>query len=154
MNLALEQSKAALISDEVPIGAVIVQERDPVNREPLEKPYVVSQGHNTRERDHNPVGHAELLAIWEASRKLQKWRLSGCTLYVTIEPCLMCAGAIILSRIDKVVYGAKDPKGGAVHSLFETLSDARLNHRPEVVTGVCEKECSQILKEFFAKKRN
>jgi tRNA(adenine34) deaminase len=154
MKIALDEAKKAEALDEVPIGAIIVQESDPVTKEALKSPYIVARAHNNRETDNNPVGHAELLAIWAASKELKKWRLTGCTLYVTIEPCLMCAGAIILSRLDKIVYGAKDPKAGAVHSLYTVLSDSRLNHRPEVVQGICESECSTVLKEFFAKKRS
>jgi tRNA(adenine34) deaminase len=153
MKLALEQAQKAALLDEVPIGAVIVQEKDLETGLTLSEPQIMAQTHNNRETNLNPTGHAELLAINEAAQKLGRWRLKGCTLYVTLEPCLMCAGAIILSRLDRVVYGALDPKAGAVTSLYKTLSDVRLNHRPELVQGVCEKECSFILKEFFAKKR-
>lgn len=153
MNLALELAKKAAKLDEVPIGAIIVQEKDLETGLTLPEPQIIAKSHNNRETNLNPTGHAELLAINEAAQKLGRWRLKGCTLYVTLEPCLMCAGAIILSRLDKVVYGAPDPKSGAVASLYQTLSDMRLNHRPELVKGVCEKECSTILKDFFAYKR-
>lgn len=154
MKLALDQAKIAADLDEVPIGAIIVQERDLETGLTLPEPQVISATHNNRETKLNPTGHAELLAINDAAEKLGRWRLKGCTLYVTLEPCLMCAGAIILSRLDKVVYGTHDPKAGAVASLYQTLSDMRLNHRPELVKGVCEKECSATLKEFFSKKRS
>jgi tRNA(adenine34) deaminase len=153
MNLALEQAKQGLALDEVPIGAVIVQEKDLETGLKLPEPLIISQAHNNRETTFNPTGHAELLAINLAAQKLGRWRLKGCTLYVTLEPCLMCSGAIILSRLDRVIYGASDLKSGAVTSLYQTLSDSRLNHRPELVKGVCEKECSEILKNFFSKKR-
>jgi tRNA(adenine34) deaminase len=114
---------------------------------------VVAAGHNRREIDADPVSHAELLAIREAARKLGRWRLAGCTLYVTLEPCVMCAGAIVLARLDRVVYGAADPKAGAVESLYRVLADERLNHRPVVTTGVMGEECSRMLSEFFRRKR-
>jgi len=153
MELALAQAQKALQMEEVPIGAIIVQEKDPESGLELPEPLIISEAHNDRETSFNPVGHAELLAIHKASQKLGRWRLKGCTLYVTLEPCLMCSGAIVLSRLDKVVYGTHDPKAGAVKSLYQTLSDSRLNHRPEVIHGVLESQCSQILKDFFAKKR-
>jgi tRNA(adenine34) deaminase len=145
MELALDLARQAIQLDEVPVGAVVVLEGA--------KPEIVAVAHNERESKANPVGHAELLAIARASEKLGRWRLNGCTLYVTLEPCVMCAGAIVLSRLDKVVYGATDPKAGAVSSLYEILKDTRLNHQPEVISGVKEPECSRLLKEFFSKKR-
>jgi tRNA(adenine34) deaminase len=110
-------------------------------------------GLNLRESRHDPLAHAESMALRQASQNLGRWRLSGCTLYVTLEPCVMCAGAIVLSRIDRVVFGATDPKAGAVQSLYTILSDTRLNHRPEVTGGVLAAECSAVLKEFFAARR-
>jgi tRNA(adenine34) deaminase len=146
MALALAEAKKASQIDEVPVGAVVVLQQNGVSE-------VVATAHNTRESAQNPLGHAEVLAIHTASQKLGRWRLSDCTLYVTLEPCLMCSGAIVLARLGKVVYGATDPKAGAVTSLYQTLTDLRLNHRPQVVAGVMEVECGQILKSFFAKKR-
>jgi tRNA(adenine34) deaminase len=154
MARALELAQIAAAIGEVPVGAVIIQDHDPKSGKPLESPQVISEKGNDRELSKNPLGHAELLAIKEASEKLDRWRLSGCTLYVTLEPCLMCSGAIVLSRVDRVVYGATDPKAGAVQSLYQTLTDGRLNHRPEVIGGVMADECSKILKDFFAAKRN
>jgi tRNA(adenine34) deaminase len=154
MVRALELARLAAGLGEVPVGAVVVLDHDPETGNPLESPKVISEHRNDRELSKNPAGHAELLAITEASQKLGRWRLSGCTLYVTLEPCLMCSGAIVLSRVDRVVYGATDPKAGAVQSLYQTLADVRLNHRPEVIGGVMAEECSRILKDFFAAKRN
>jgi len=142
MNHALELALRAKSEDEVPVGAVIVHE----NR-------IIGQGYNQREGKRMATNHAELLAIEKACGALNRWRLSGCTLYVTLEPCLMCAGAIVNSRIDRVVYGAIDPKAGAVESLFEVLSDKRLNHRPEVTSGVLKDTCRELLSAFFQGKR-
>jgi len=142
MNMALELAESAAAIGEVPVGAVIVHENQ-----------VIARQFNRRECNQNPLAHAELLAIEEASQKLGRWRLQGCTLYVTLEPCIMCAGAIINARVDKVVFGAKDPKGGAVNSLYQLLSDPRLNHRPVVVQGVYEETCSHLLSSFFSSLR-
>ena len=147
MQLALLQAKKAATLGEVPVGALVILE------EPGMAPKIISEAFNRRETDQNPVGHAELLAIEAAAQRLKRWRLTGCTLYVTLEPCVMCAGAIVLSREDRVIFGATDPKTGAVNSLYKILEDSRLNHRPEVVGGILENECSIILKDFFAKKR-
>jgi tRNA(adenine34) deaminase len=152
MQRALELAALAANDDEVPVGALIVLERNELG-ELLENPQIISEARNNREAAKNPIGHAELLAIKSASEKLGRWRLQGCALYVTLEPCLMCAGAIILSRVDRVIYGARDPKAGAVDSLYKTLDDSRLNHRPVVISGVEEAQCSLILKEFFKAKR-
>lgn len=142
MNMALEQAQAAFYADEVPVGAIIVcQEK------------VVAAAHNQREMLHDPTAHAEMIAITQAAEGLQSWRLSDCTLYVTLEPCPMCAGAILQARIPKIVYGAMDPKAGAAHSLFQLLGDARLNHQSEVISGVESERCGRILTEFFQKKR-
>ena len=146
MEMAIKLAQKASSLNEVPVGAVVVSDDAPSS-------IIVSEAFNNRESQSNPLGHAELLAIDKASKKLGRWRLSGCTLYVTLEPCLMCAGAIILSRVDRVVYGAKDPKAGAVSSLYQTLSDQRLNHRPEVISGIREEECSKLLKDFFKSMR-
>ncbi|MGB3963693.1 MAG: tRNA adenosine(34) deaminase TadA, partial [Tepidanaerobacteraceae bacterium] len=142
MTLALQEAKRAAEIDEVPIGAVVVKDDE-----------VISKAHNLRETLQDATAHAELLAIKEACEVLGTWRLIGCTLYVTLEPCPMCAGAIILSRVDKLVFGAKDPKGGACGSVVNLTADDRFNHRPEVVEGVMAKECGEILKAFFQGKR-
>jgi len=139
MTLALQEAKRAAEIDEVPIGAVVVKDDE-----------VISKAHNLRETLQDATAHAELLAIKEACEVLGTWRLIGCTLYVTLEPCPMCAGAIILSRVDKLVFGAKDPKGGACGSVVNLTADDRFNHRPEVVEGVMAKECGEILKAFFS----
>lgn len=142
MREALVEAKKAYDLGEIPIGAVLVHDGE-----------IISRHHNRREMDHDATAHAEMLVIREACDALERWRLTGCTLYVTIEPCLMCAGAIINSRIDRVVYGASDYKGGAVESLFNVLSHPGLNHEPEVMSGVLADECSQIMKDFFKMRR-
>ncbi len=142
MTQALLQAQIAKNKNEVPIGAIIINDNG-----------LVAATHNTRETECNPVGHAELIAIQQAAKTLQRWRLSDCTLYVTLEPCSMCAGAIVLARIPRVVFAAKDPKAGAVGSLYNILQDDRLNHRPEVVQGILETEASEMLKAFFREKR-
>jgi len=142
MAQAYAQAEAALAADEVPVGAVIVHQ----NR-------VIGAAHNGREQLRDPTAHAEMIAITQAAAGLDAWRLEGCTLYVTLEPCPMCAGAILQARIGTVVYGADDPKAGAVGSLFRLLDDSRLNHRAEVVAGVMAEPCGQILTDFFAAKR-
>jgi tRNA(adenine34) deaminase len=142
MQLALDEAELAYREEEVPIGAVIVREGR-----------VIAAAHNQREQLHDPTAHAEMIAITQAAETLQSWRLEGCTLYVTLEPCPMCAGAILQARIPVVVYGASDPKAGAVHSLFRLLDDARLNHRCETVPGVLADRCGQILSRFFQDQR-
>lgn len=142
MQRALELARAAGEKGEIPVGAVVVHEGE-----------LVAEAANFKEINQDPLGHAEILAIRRASEKLGRWRLSGCTLYVTLEPCAMCAGAIIHSRIDRVVYGATDPKAGAVHSLYQLLSDPRLNHSPTVHSGVLATQASDLLKTFFQKLR-
>ena len=142
MKLALEEAKKAKECDEVPIGAIIVKNNE-----------IISLSFNTVEKDKSIIMHAEIKAILEAQKKLDSWRLEGCSLYVTLEPCLMCCGAIVLSRIKRLVYGAKDLKTGAVNSLYNTLNDKRLNHNVEVVQGVMELESSLLLKDFFKDKR-
>ena len=143
MRLALEEARKAENMDEVPIGAVIVKNGE-----------VIGSGYNRRETDKNPLAHAEIMAISEAAKTLGGWRLLGCTLYVTLEPCPMCTGAIIQSRIERLVYGAKDSKGGACDSKVKLISDFSWNHKVEVTSGVLENECSCILKEYFRGKRS
>lgn len=142
MALALALAREAAALGEVPVGAVIVREGK-----------VLAQAFNLRETLHDATAHAERVAITLAGRALGRWRLDGCTLYVTLEPCAMCAGAIVLSRLDRVVYGAADPKAGACRSLYRILSDRRLNHRPEVTPGLMERECAEILTLFFQERR-
>lgn len=142
MRLALQEARQALAEDEVPVGAVIVQ----ADR-------VIASAYNQREQLHDPTAHAEMIAITQAAEALQSWRLDDCVLYVTLEPCPMCAGAIIQARLPWVVYGAADPKAGAVHTLYQLLSDSRLNHRCQTVSGVLDQQCGAILSEFFRQKR-
>lgn len=142
MRIALEQAAAAAAADEAPVGAVIVAEGR-----------VLAAARNEREALRDPTAHAEMIAITQAASALQSWRLENCTLYVTLEPCPMCAGAIVLARIPRVVFGALDPKGGAVRSLYRLLEDSRLNHRVEVVEGVLSEPCGLVLSEFFRGKR-
>jgi len=137
----VEAAKAADIG-EVPIGAVIVKDG-----------VIVGRGHNLRETCKDPTLHAEMIAIREAARSLGGWRLSGCTLYVTIEPCPMCAGAILMARIDRTVYGAADPKAGCAGTLYDLLGDQRFNHRAKVTAGVMEAECRGIIQDFFRNRR-
>lgn len=143
MGLALEQARAALAISEVPVGAVIVAESR-----------VIAAAYNQREQLCDPTAHAEMIAITQAAENLGSWRLSGCTLYCTLEPCPMCAGAIVQARVPTVVYGAADPKAGAVNTLYQLLSDPRLNHRCEIVPGVLAEECGQLLTRFFQQQRN
>ncbi len=143
MGLALEEAKAAYALGEVPIGAVLV-EKDGA---------VVASGHNMRESWQDATAHAEMIVIRNACRKMSRWRLSGCTLYVTIEPCPMCAGALVMSRVDRVVYGSTDAKAGAVESLFNITDHAAMNHRLQVTAGVRQQECADIMKHFFAERR-
>ena len=142
MQMALEEAKLAELEDEVPIGCVIVKNDN-----------VIAKAHNLRETNHNPLGHAETLAIKKASEVLNDWQLVGCELYVTIEPCIMCAGAIIQSRISKVICGAPDLNGGAFGSSINVLDAQNINHRPEVIKGILEKECSDLIKNYFKSKR-
>ena len=139
MRLALAVAGRALPGGDVPIGAVVLDAHGTV----------IGEGFNRREVDADPTAHAEVLALRAAARELGQWRLEGCTLVVTLEPCTMCAGAIVLSRVDRVVFGAFDPKAGAVGSLWDVVRDPRLNHRPEVVAGVLAEECGRVLREFF-----
>ena len=144
MRQALEQAQLALAHDDVPVGAVVLSPGGAV----------LAVGHNDREGSGDPTAHAEVLAVRAAAAALGSWRLSGCTLVVTLEPCTMCAGAIVLARLARVVYGAADPKAGAAGSLFDLLRDRRLNHRPEVVAGVLAEDCSALLRDFFEQRRD
>jgi tRNA(adenine34) deaminase len=148
MRRALREAEAAQAEEEVPIGAIIVYD-DPA----CDSPRVIAAAHNQREQLRDPTAHAEMIAITQAAQALNNWRLERCTLYVTLEPCPMCAGAIVLARIPRVVYGAADPKAGAANTLYQLLDDPRLNHRAEVIAGVLAEECGQLLSRFFAKKR-
>ena len=143
MRQALDLALTAADSDDVPVGAIVV-DADGV---------VIGRGRNTRERDADPTGHAEIVAIREATAARGEWRLEGCTLVVTLEPCTMCAGAIVASRVERLVFGAFDEKAGAVGSLWDVVRDRRLNHRPEVVSGVLADESSILLKRFFERHR-
>ncbi|MFC5985492.1 tRNA adenosine(34) deaminase TadA [Marinicrinis lubricantis] len=143
MHIAMEEALAAQKLGEVPIGAVIVQDG-----------IIIGRGHNLRETTHNPAAHAEMIAIEEASRTLQAWRLLNCTLYVTLEPCPMCAGAIVQSRIPRVVFGTRDPKAGCAGTLMNLLQEPRFNHQTEVTAGILQEECSELLSAFFRRIRN
>lgn len=143
MKKALLQARVAYKKGEVPVGAVVVKDGE-----------IISRGYNLRESTNDPTAHAELLAMKKAAKKLNSWRLSGCTLYVTLEPCPMCTGLIINSRIDKVVFGAYDQKAGCCTTLYHLATDERFNHRASVLGGVMEEECAKILSDFFKEKRN
>jgi len=142
MRLALVEARAALEHEDVPVGAVIV--RDGI---------VIARAHNQRELLKDPTAHAEILALTQASAALGTWRLTACTAYVTLEPCVMCAGALVQARLARLVYGATDPKAGACESLYQVPQDERLNHRIELTPGMLAEECSEILREFFRAKR-
>jgi tRNA(adenine34) deaminase len=143
MRQALAIATTARDSGDVPVGALVL---DPGGQ-------VIGRGVNVRERDADPTGHAEVLAIREAAERLGAWRLTGCTLVVTLEPCTMCAGALVLARVDRLVFGAYDEKAGAVGSLWDVVRDRRLNHRPEVVGGVLASESAALLESFFSQHR-
>ncbi len=142
MRAALELARQAYDEGEVPIGAVIVHDGR-----------IIGEGYNQRESLKDPTAHAEMIAITQAAQSLESWRLLDCTIYVTLEPCPMCAGAIVLARIPTVIYGTTDPKAGACHSLFQITDDARLNHRAAVLGGVLQPECKALLQDFFAAQR-
>ncbi|MBM3213246.1 tRNA adenosine(34) deaminase TadA [Candidatus Poribacteria bacterium] len=142
MKEALKEAKKALEKEEVPVGAVIVKDNE-----------IIARGHNQKECLHDPTAHAEMLAIREAAFKLGRWRLSDCLIYVTLEPCAMCAGAMILARIKSLIFGAYDPKSGAVVSLMNLASDERFNHQVEIKSGILLEECSALLKDFFSVRR-
>jgi tRNA(adenine34) deaminase len=143
MRAALAEAEGAAVSGDVPIGAVVVDATGAV----------VGAGRNVREQDADPTGHAEVVALREAAKARGEWRLTGCTLVVTLEPCTMCAGAAVLARVDRIVFGAYDDKAGAVGSLWDVVRDRRLNHRPEVVSGVLAEESAALLEAFFAEHR-
>ena len=154
MRLAIEEARKAAEADEVPIGAVVVYEPiDPGTRRPLAEPKVIARAGNQRERKKDPAGHAEFVAMLQAARELDAWRLEHCTVYVTWEPCIMCAGLMHQARIRRCVYGAPDPKAGALGTLYRINEDERLNHTFEVTSGVLQDECASLLKGFFAAKR-
>jgi tRNA(adenine34) deaminase len=144
VRLALGEARRTLPAGDVPIGAVVL---DASGR-------VLGTGYNRREADHDPTAHAEILALRDAAHVLGEWRLEGCTLAVTLEPCTMCAGAAVLARVERIVFGAYDPKAGAVGSLWDVVRDPRLNHRPEVVGGVLAEECGDLIRRFFADHRD
>ena len=144
MGAALDEARAALATGDVPIGAVVL---DPDGA-------VVGRGRNVREAENDPTGHAEIVALREAAKAAGRWRLEGCTLVVTLEPCTMCAGAAVLARVARVVFGAYDEKAGAVGSLWDVVRDRRLNHRPEVVAGIMAAESTALLDEFFRGQRS
>ncbi|HEU4568027.1 MAG TPA: nucleoside deaminase [Marmoricola sp.] len=143
MRAALDEARACLESGDVPIGAVVLDSSGAL----------IGSGHNARERDGDPTAHAEVVALRDAARAVGEWRLAGCTLVVTLEPCTMCAGALVLARVDRLVFGAYDDKAGAVGSLWDVVRDRRLNHRPEVVGDVLAAESTALLDEFFATQR-
>jgi tRNA(adenine34) deaminase len=142
MRLALEEAALACSEGEVPVGALVVIHGA-----------VMARAHNLREGLNDPVAHAEIIALREAARLIKNWRLTNATLYVTKEPCIMCAGAMVNARLGRLVYGCNDPKGGGVNSLYTLLADKRLNHQVEVVSGVLENECAEMLKRFFEERR-
>lgn len=142
MRLALEEAKRAFLEEEVPVGAILVRDGE-----------IVAKAHNQRETFQDPTGHAEVLVLRIGADTLKNWRLTDATLYVTKEPCIMCAGAMLNARLGRLVYGCKDEKAGAVDSLYKLLSDGRLNHQIEVVSGILEEECSDILQRFFKARR-
>ena len=142
MGAALAAAAVAEENGDVPIGAVIVHE----NR-------IIARAYNQREQLNDPTAHAEIIALTQAASALESWRLHGCTMYVTLEPCAMCAGALVLGRLDRLVYGCDDPKTGACGSLYDIVRDERLNHRLEVTSGVLAEECSRLLQDFFRRKR-
>jgi tRNA(adenine34) deaminase len=142
MHLAIREAERALEHDDVPIGAVVVRDGE-----------VVGAGHNERELRQDPTAHAELIALREAARRLGSWRILDSVLYVTLEPCAMCAGAIVLARVPRVVFGCADPKAGAAGSVLDVLAEPRLNHRPEVAGGLLDLECAALLTDFFSSRR-
>ena len=143
MNIALKEAMKSYKEDEVPVGCVIVKDDK-----------IIARGHNQKEKKNNAILHAEIVTLTKAQKKLNDWHLNDCTLYVTLEPCLMCTGAIIQTRIKKVVFGAFDPKGGAIESALKVNEVKGINHRFESISKVLEKECSMILKSYFKSKRN
>jgi len=143
IQMAMDQAAIAEENGDVPIGAVIVYENS-----------VIAKAYNQREQLSDPTAHAEIIALTQAAAYVGSWRLHGCTIYVTLEPCTMCAGALVLGRLDRLVYGCDDPKTGAVKSLYNIVQDSRLNHTLEVTSGIIAQECSKQLQRFFQKRRN
>lgn len=143
MKQAIKEAKKACLIDEVPVGAIIVKDD-----------IIISRAHNTREKSNDPTAHAEINAIRKACKKLNSWRLVGCTMYVTVEPCSMCAGTLLWSRIDRIVYGAKDVKGGALGSSYNLFEQQGINHFPIIEGGILGDECAIIIKDYFKSKRN
>ena len=142
MAQALKEAEISANFDEVPVGAVIVKDGK-----------IIARGHNLRECKNDPTAHAEIIAIRKACRKLKSWRLEGCTIYVTIEPCSMCAGTLLWTRIQRIVYGSNDPKGGALGSSYNLFDVKNINHHPEIIRGVLESRCSSLMTSFFRSKR-
>ncbi len=142
MQIAIDQAQIAQENGDVPIGAVIVHQNQ-----------IIGKAYNQREQLKDPTAHAEIIALTQAAAFLESWRLNDCTIYVTLEPCPMCAGALVLARMKRLVYGCDDPKTGAVKTLYNIVQDQRLNHRLEVTSGVLAAECSELLQEFFQKRR-
>ncbi|HZJ82914.1 MAG TPA: tRNA adenosine(34) deaminase TadA [Clostridia bacterium] len=142
MLQALKEAQKAYDLDEVPIGAVIVKDGK-----------IIARGHNLKEREYNPILHAEIVAITNACKKIGSWRLTGCEIYVTIEPCAMCAGALVQGRLDRVIFGARDSKAGCTGSLYNLVQDPRFNHQLDIVEGVLEEDCRQIMQDFFRYRR-
>ncbi|UCE98936.1 MAG: nucleoside deaminase [Planctomycetota bacterium] len=143
MRMAIEAARIAEENGDVPIGAVVVREGQ-----------IIGKAYNQREQLQDPTAHAEIIALTQAAAALETWRLPGCTMYVTLEPCPMCAGALVLARVDRLVYGCDDPKSGACRSLYNIVQDGRLNHRLEVTSGVLEEECREQLQDFFQRRRD
>ncbi len=143
MRMAIEAAKIAEENGDVPIGAVIVKDGK-----------IIGRAYNQREQLQDPTAHAEIIALTQAASAVENWHLDGCTIYVTLEPCPMCAGALVLARLDRLVYGCDDPKTGAVKSLYNIVTDDRLNHRLEVTSGVLADECTKLLQDFFKSRRN
>lgn len=142
MRSAIQQAEIAEQNGDVPIGAIIVH-----------KERIIAKAYNQREQLKDPTAHAEIIALTQAAAALETWRLNGCTIYITLEPCPMCAGALVLARIDRLVYGCDDPKTGAVKSLYNIVQDERLNHRLEVTPGILAEQCSALLQDFFIRRR-
>lgn len=143
MRIALKEAQNAVILDEVPVGAAIVKDGK-----------ILAKGHNLREKSNDPTSHAEINAIRKACKKLNSWRLEGATIYVTIEPCSMCAGTLLQCRIGRIVYGALDPKGGAIESSLELFKAKNINHHPEILGGVLKEECASLISGYFKSKRS
>ena len=142
MLKAFAEAEKSAALDEVPVGAVIVKNNK-----------IIAKGHNLREKTHDPTSHAEIVAIRKACKKLNSWRLEGCTMYVTVEPCAMCAGTLLWTRIERIVFGCSDPKGGALGSSFELFKVKNINHHPEITKGILDVECAKLMQDFFRKKR-